>query len=539
MKRIALPLSLLLLSIFGAADLFAQDDALANLPELSLPLTNQKMIVAHCMTHIIRFEGHEFENGCDPKYYPITPPVGGTSQVHVMCDSMLSHATLAEAVEYEMRAAKKCGIDAFQFYYPPDQPIADSIIIEYFKVAQEKNIDFKFTFCICPFGLSAIDENQRLIQYAVRMNNILNVVGRDNPRWLRTPDGRLLLYMWYGEQIADVPADTHGRPSYYYVADAYKRLANACSDKFACLYAINADIDKSSLDDLLDYFPGVWLWTEAYEHKGEDAMIAAYCKKRKRTYAASIFDDFYTSKVLEPNNPDWKILDNAASEAAGIGGMQRKYMAVGLSTTFRKQFEFAIKDNDQLINVITWNDFPEGHHLAPEVNHNFGFAVLLNYYKSVWEGKPNPFADHDVAIAFFKKYKSDVTPKPYKVSVQTIGETLPELPSKTITAIEDSIEVVTILPSAAQLVVNGETIDVPAGLSTHRFKSQPGAVKVAVERNGVVTRSFVTPEWITDAPLRTDRLTYTFDTEFMDFFHAIFGDMPPMYSTQYNKDVNK
>src|ERR1700751_5176181 len=96
MKRIALTLSLLLLSIFGASNLFAQD-SLANLPELSLPLTNTKMVIAHCMTHIIRYEGREYEDGANPKYYPITDPVGGTSQVHVMSDTLLQHATLDQA----------------------------------------------------------------------------------------------------------------------------------------------------------------------------------------------------------------------------------------------------------------------------------------------------------------------------------------------------------------------------------------------------------------------------------------------------------
>ncbi len=537
-KKIALSIFFLFLLV-NSFTLFAQDDSLANLPEYSLPLTNQKMVIAHCMTHIIRYEGREYEDGANPNYYPIAPPVGGTSQVHVMSDSLLSHATLDQAVNLKCVLAKKIGIDGFQFYYPMGTTVMDTIIEAYFRVAKEKNIDFKFTFCVCPFGIPGLDENMKLLQFAIHMNAIMNTVGRDDPRWLRTPDGRLILYMWYGEQMADLPADMHGKPSFFYVADAYKKLANACGEKFACLYSINGDMDKNTLDDLLDYFPGVWLWTEAYEHKGIDAMVAAYCKKRKRTYAASLFDDFYTSKVLVPNDPDWTILSNAQSEAAGTSGMQRKYMQVGLSTTFRKLFEFAIKDNDQLVNVITWNDYPEGHHMAPEVNHNFGFAVLLNYYKAIWQGKPNPYADRDVAVAFFKKYKSTVTPKPYKVSVQIIGETLPELPSKTVSAIEDSVEVVTILPSPAQLVVNGETVDVPAGLNVHRFKSQPGPVSVAIERNGIVTRSFKTPEWITDAPLRTDRLTYTFDTEFQDFFHAIFGDIPPIYSTQYNKDVNK
>lgn len=530
-KRIFLPLFSLFLSLITISDVFAQD-SLANLPELSLPLSDKKLVIAHCMTHIIRYKGHEFEDGANPKYYPITPPIGGYTQVNVMADSMLSNASLEDAVEYEMRAAKKCGIDGFQFYYPlSNSQGQDDIIKAYFKVAEEKKIDFKFTFCFSHPNTPGLDENAKLIQFAVRVNDIMNTVGHNNSHWLRTPDGRLIVYLWYGEQIADVPADNvRTKPVYFYQANAYRKLAAACGEKFACMYSINNDISKGDLDDLLDYFPGAWLWTEAYEHKGEDKMVAALSKKRNRAYTASVFPDFYTSKVLQPNNPDWKILSNSEAESAGTGGMQRKYMSVGLSQTYRKQLQFAVDNNSPIINFITWNDYPEGHHLAPEVNHNFGFSVLLKYYKSLWKNEPDPF-DHDVAVVFFKKYKSSIKPKPYNVSVETIGSTI----DKGTLAIEDSIEVVTILPQPAQLVVNGETVNVPAGLNAQRFKSQAGAVSVAIQRNGVVTKSFTTPEAITDNPLRTDRITYTFDTEFDDYFHSIFGNASPMYSHQYSR----
>jgi hypothetical protein len=533
-KRIILPLIFFFLSFTSASTLFAQD-SLANLPELSLPLTSKKLVIAHCMTHIIRYDGHPFEDGCNPDYYPITDPIGGYTQVHPMCDSMLAHATLDQAVEYEMRAAKRCGIDGFQFYYPLNTPVMDTIIEAYFRVANAKNIDFKFTFCISPFNLNGLDENMKLLKYAIRLSGIFNTVGRDDSHWLKTPDGRLILYMWYGEQIADIPTDNmQGKPAAFYVADAYRKLGNACGVRFACMYSLNGPVDKSDLEDLLDYFPAVWLWTDPFKSKGMDEKIVApFCKKRKRTYAASVFSDFYTSKVLKPNDPDWTILWYDEATAAGISGMQRKYMELGLSQTFRQQLEAAIRVDAPIINVITWNDYPEGHHLAPEVNHNFGFSVLLNYYKSLWKGEPSPYQDRDVAIAFFKKYKSNIKPKPYDVSAVSIGSTT------SLKNSEDSIEVVTILPQPAQLTVNGETVDAAAGLTSHRFKSQPGAVSVAIQRNGVVTKSFVTPEWITDNPLRTDRLTYTFDTEFQSFFHDIFGDMPPIYSTQYNKNVNK
>src|SRR5260221_817917 len=119
-KKLALPLTFLLFFFLSTTSLFAQD-SLANLPEYSLPLTSKKLVIAHCMTHIIRYEGRKFEDGCNPEYYPIngnlSSPIGGYTQVNVIADSMLQHATLDQAVEYEMRAAKRCGIDGFQFYY--------------------------------------------------------------------------------------------------------------------------------------------------------------------------------------------------------------------------------------------------------------------------------------------------------------------------------------------------------------------------------------------------------------------------------------
>ncbi|UAY50731.1 endo-1,3-alpha-glucanase family glycosylhydrolase [Ferruginibacter albus] len=533
LKRLAFPTALVLLLLSNVYT-FAQD-TLANLPELSMPLTSKKLVIAHCMTHIIRFEGHEFEDGCNPKYYPITSPIGGYTQVNVMADSMLQHASIAEAVEYEMRAAKRCGIDGFQFYYPlGNEALVDTVIKTYFRVADEKNIDFKFTFCFSHPNTPGLDENAKLIQFAIRVNDIMSAVGHDNKHWLRTPDGRLIVYLWYGEQIADIPTDNLGKPAAYYQARAYRKLAGACNERFACMYSINTQVDKAFLDDVLDYFPGVWLWTESYERKGQDVMVANYCKKRKRAYTGTVFPDFYTSKVLKPNDPEWHILNNADAESAGLGGMQRKYMATGLSQTFRNLMDFAIKNDAPIVNVVTWNDYPEGHHLAPESNHNFGFSVLLNYYKSVLQGAANPYEGKDVAIAFFKKYKNGVSPKPYKVSLETIGRTLPELSPSTISSIEDSIEVVTILPQPAQLVVNGEKVNVPAGLCSTRFKSQPGNVSVAIERNGVVSKSFITPEGITDKPQRTDRLTYSYSTEEKDFYGDIFGNMPLKDISQYS-----
>ncbi len=526
-----------LLAIFtlqACAQEHMRDSELKNLPEFQLPLTDKKLVIAHCMTHIISYKGHPFEDGCNPEYYPVagnaSSPIGGLTQVNVMVDRYMKDSSLEAAVEFEMRAAKRCGIDGFQFYYTLGDKFKDEVIEAYFKVADEKNIDFKFTFCFSHPQVEGKDENMKLVEFASRVKAIMDHVGKNNDHWLRTPDGRLLVYLWYGEQIADIPWENmEGHSPAFFAAEAYKKLANALGERFACMYSINEKMPKSTLNNILDYFPSVWMWTQAYASEGYDETVAAVCKKRGRPYTVSAFPDFYTSKVLKAGT--WDILDAADAARAGKAVIERKYMETGLSETFRRQLSFAVTDNTPIVNIITWNDYPEGHHFAPEVNHNYGFSILLKYYKSLLKNEPSPYRDRDVAIAFFKKYRKDVKPDPYDIKVVSLGKT-------TQTNFEDSIEVVTILQQPAQLVVNGETVNVPAGLASTRFRSQPGAVKVAIQRNGIVTKSFTTPEWITDKPLRTDRITYSFDTEFDNFNKDIFGDRQPLFSTQYNEDIN-
>ncbi len=504
-------------------------DTLKNLPEFSLPLTNQKLVIAHNMTDIIRFKHHDLEDSADPEYYPregnITESLGGMVQVNVMSERYLKDSSLEQAVEFEMRAAMKCGIDGFQFYYPlrkrgPD----DEIIKAYFKVAEEKHIPFKFT--LCPSHPGGLTEKVKIQEYAKRMNSIFDAVGHDNPHWLRTPDGRLVMYLWYGEQIADIPSDLQGLPRQFYVARALKKLANAIHENPAFVLGINFNITKDELNTWLDYIPAVWLWTLPYTKNYVGEMVAETCKERHRTFTGSVFPSFYTSKLLPPGT--WDMYNFAIDAArAGMDKVERRGIITGLSYNFRKLFEFAIEKDVPIVNIITWNDYPEGHHLAPEVNHNFGFSVLLNYYKSVWKHEPSPYQNKDVAIAFFKKYRHDIKPAPYNIPIVYLSQAVPE-------SYEDSIEVVTILSNPADVTVNGQKKNVQAGLVSTKFDYHPGPVDVSVERNGTKTVSFETPEWITDKPYRTDRLIYTFSSEFNEFHKAIFGNKPPLYSTEYN-----
>jgi hypothetical protein len=525
----ALAILLVGLQTTGKGNANVVADQLKNLPALSLPLTDKKLVIAHCMTNIIRYKGHKLEDSCNPDYYSpdsnASSPLGGLTQVKVMADQYLANATLDEAVEFEMRAAIQSGIDGFQFYYTLGNDDWDDIIKAYFRVAVKKNIDFKFTFCIShPSGSS---ENIRIYNFARRINGIIQEVGRNNPHWLRTPDGRLILYMWYGEGLADIPPGHAPGSEPYFIANAYKKLEDAVGEKFACVYSINEQITKEKLNGFLDYFPAVWIWTLPYTDHYIGEMVAKTCKKRNRVFTGSAFADFYTSKLLKKGT--WDMFHHVQDAVkSGIQNMERKYIVTGLSYNFRQLLEFGIREDVPVMNIITWNDYPEGHHLAPEANHNDGFSILLNHYKSTWQKQTSVYKNEDVVVAFYKKYAHNINPSPFNFKVVEIEK--PGIPIRS----EDSIEIVTILKEKSELILKDKTVEVQAGLQSTRFPAPPGEVIVLIKRNGVSIVQLTCPEWITDKPYRTDRLTYSFSNRSHDFYKTAFGSYPLMRSEEYN-----
>lgn len=466
------------------------------------------MVVAHCMTNIMRFKNHPFEDSCNPDYYPptgnITASIGGLTQVLPMEDTLLQGASLDSAVAFELRAAHRSGIDAFQFYYPLHTEAWDEIIKAYFRVSERLKIPFLFTFCIShPAGGS---QAERVASFAARINGIMDAVGHNNPHWLRTPDGRLIVYMWNGDGLAD----DHSRAAY--VAKAYQELAAQVHERFACIFDINEQVTADKLNDYLDYFPACWIWTLPYTRDYIGNRVAAICKERGRTFTGSAFCDFYTSKLLARGT--WNIFSAEGAAAAGIAKSDRKYIVTGLSYNFRELMQFGISHDAPIINIITWNDYPEGHHLAPEINHNEGFSILLNYYKSIWKHTPAPYKD--VAVVFFKKYTRTTVPQPYDFTLVPVEKGID--PSW-----EDSVEVVTLLKNPGTLDVNGQRVSVPAGLGVTHFPSAEGSVRVSVYRAGTKVLDFTTPGQISAHPTRTDRLTYSYSNEHDTFYKPLLG----------------
>ena len=56
------------------------------------------------------------------------------------------------------------------------------------------------------------------------------------------------------------------------------------------------------------------------------------------------------------------------------------YVDGDFSRFFRENWELAISQDVELINIVTWNDYFENHHIAPSVNHDAAYLALTRWY---------------------------------------------------------------------------------------------------------------------------------------------------------------
>ena len=426
---------------------------------------------------------------------------------------------LAEAARLEIRTAKLLGVDGFNFYYPlgPDAAFLDRYdqIVAAFLDAAAEDGDFKLTLCLSPIGRPNLTAADIAEIYGTRLKRLL--VGSQRDVWLRTPDGRLLLYTWLPDAI--VASELGGehwrireRPELMAtVAAAFGRVATLAGEADA---AVLYHLDQIELlEPALDYFPAVYGWVAVGDELDAWRDVAARCAERGRTYVQEVHPDYFTGKLYARDNG--RLLMNLDDVLAlGVDGVERHGQVLGVSQTFRAKLELAIELGSPLINLTTWNDYPEGHHLAPETTHNFAFAVLMKHYLQRWRGGGDVPAD-DAIVVFFKRYPAPA-PTHFDIAVHNKKAIGPP-------GVDNIIEVITILAQPGVLHVDGEKpIAVPAGLTITSLPSRPGVVRATVERDGDTVVTVETPVAITFEPRRTDRLTYGFSSEFRRLYEALY-----------------
>ena len=538
---------------------------------LSLPVASEKMVIAHTMTGV--FPGLIRTITVDA-FMPdgeygkvgginLVLPMDAWRQAELPSNSVsvnVSSGMFDDMLEREMRAAKLLGIDGFQFFFPTTGPENSnwaneferfrSIICRFFKVAEERDVDFKLTLCLSTPSIAGTTETRADVM-SERIQAVLDETYH-SPKWLRTPDGRLLIFTFSPEtltesvtepaymftSVAEIPAKLND------IENAYRRLTERLDlpEGIAFVYHIRGweyaelhldrnaqstdfEIYKQYVNGILERFPAVCGWVDL-DSPGADLgwnYIIEACRQRNRSYVQSVFNEFTMSKSRAKKGgarigTDISSIDSDAD-------LFRYYVGTGLSSTYRRLLNRAIDSDSSLISYCTWNDYEEGHHLAPEINHNFGFSALLRYYKSLWKNETP--ATNENLIVFYKKHPSTVTGSLFHIENRWPHWMVGSNRWDELTLLDDKIEVVTILNEPAELWFRGTLIsNVTAGISSFDFPLTAGEITAEIKRAGATIMKITPPEWVTDAPYRTDRITYTWSYDHETIRSQIFGDYP-------------
>ncbi len=476
-----------------------------------------KLVMAHYMTDMVPRTKGKLVRWIDPELADprgSTAALGGLHQTVPMASLELENADLEKAVDFEIRAARQLGVDGFQFYYPlvdstPELARSyNEIIGKFIELSDRRYQGFRISLCLAhPSTGRPTTEKQKIALWSPPIRRLVDAT-RDSPAWLRGASGSLLFYLWVGDGLADgVQGLAHKPEEIAKVGKAYQRLSKAIGVPIDYVYQVRRpSIDPAYIDSIVKTFPAVWGWTASEENLEFWDYLAKRCRESGCLYTQSVYPDYYTSKTYHKGRGDHAIVPTNEALKLGTGGLERHYRVTRLSRVQRQLLERAVRHDVKLINYVSWNDFPEGHHLAPERSHNFGPSLLLRHFKRLWKAK-DAKVERDEAIVFFKKYRHDARPKyPVSIRIKSLEKNL---------AGEDRIELVTLLTRPATCFLNGRSLGlVEQGLRVHSVPSSPGRVRVRIVRDGEEIISFTTPQAITDAPLRTDRLTYSYSSAF-------------------------
>ena len=521
------------------------EDFKLNRPELSLPLLDRKMVIAHNMPYILY---HKDENGrsdtvrflnfdeFDP--FGETKNMGGEVQTIAYDIFFNADKDIVEAAAFHQKAAVLAGIDGFQFYYPVGTDSSfllriNKFIVAHFKAAEKYKTGMKFCVCIS-HPPAKMPEDEKIEVIAQAMRDLYVSVGVDNPSWLKTPDGRHIHYTWAGDSLHTVQPGETG-PKMKYVAYAYEKLAER-SGAPAAFIPTGDTTTPEAIKERLEWFPAYWDFAENKRRPESRDIYKQICQEKGRTFTHTVYCDFYCSKIYPINTKRFNMYHNRKDVIPlKASDVQRDMQYLGVAELYFKQLSEIPKYDPQIINVTTWNDYPEGHHMAPEINHNFGFWVLLNHYKNIWLGTPEKNKRQWMVLAY-KKYRSDCIPEPHFVRYLQMH---PDLDLLAKPEDDDFINLFAYFRKPVFVYINGERVGKvsPKKVSMFKVPTKPGKVHVEAKSGAETVMELEPPEPITDKPFRTDRLTYCYSTEFDRYYDALFGKAAPRYYLrQYQTD---
>lgn len=534
--------------------------------ELSRPLATGKPVVAHHMTKKIPGMGLHGQHRSGYRPDGNYPSIGGFYHVLPLLGER-KYASTRRARAFEIRCAVEMGVDAFSLYYPltPNERDAaryNRATTQFAHAISDAAPDrFKLALFIADARLEGtIDE--RLQIAAERIRDVFRTTEGTDP-WLRTPDGRMVVFLYSpGKMLKGTRAPPMGAGKASIdahlaaQADLWYRLADRVDERVAFVYFVGtyqmykqrwglSEPEFRSrylylVNRVYDYFPAVthFAWVPTPESRSLHRAMVALARRRKRAFVQNAMLDYYMSKLkVKVPGKGWRSVNAGDAELfrkVDNGDMYRYYIPTRGSWMFRDHLAKAVRNDSQMVSLVTWNDYTEGHHLAPGINHNFAYSLVLRHYLALWRGKTSPFTD-EIAV-FYKKYPPGVKPSHFNIDYHRPTWLISEKAFHQYRGDENDIDVVTIAGEPATLFVNGENHGpVPAGIHATRVPLKIGRVTARLVRGGETVATLTSPEWITDAPYRSDRMTFAYSTICEAMYRRLFGKRMPV-SQEYAEE---
>jgi hypothetical protein len=180
-----------------------------------------------------------------------------------------------------------------------------------------------------------------------------------------------------------------------------------------------------------------------------------------------------------------------------------KFWEASNTATFRADWLQAIAGGHPYAQIITWSDFSETGQVQPytdaTLNPNIGtvFYDLTAYYATWFLSGKQPLITQDTLYWCYRKMQSTAAHPNQANAFTVVGP--PE---------ESNIELLAVLTAAGTLVINGTSMDAPAGITSFKVPASPGTPSFALRRN-VITFSGPVPIYGPEgSPAGTLDMTY-------------------------------
>ncbi|MBD0401972.1 hypothetical protein [Flammeovirga sp. EKP202] len=448
------------------------------------------------------------------EYYRTTVPL-----VSIMTNPMEN----SDAFEFEMKSAKLMGIDGFQFELRPSAGDYylnrfKKIFTDYVKVAEDNNIDFKFSIVVDMKRSKKMPVSLLLMKVGNTLNELFKATNYSK-KWLRTGNNKVVVFLKYPQKVMDegfgkkyVEPFIANPNLIKNVAEVYESLRKGLVDDVAFVYQADHVADPQLVNQILDYFPAIYTSSSTQNYALGIERLAEVCKERNRPFIQCVFSELKGTKRYDVHTD--KKLSTMKGKTSKMADKETYVRAHNYKMTsmLRDLLEKGIERDADMLTVYSWNFFNRGTHFAPELHHGYGLGIILNYYKNRWLNSDKELENEVVLISFKNFLPGELNQtKGVKVKFREKEQLyLNDL---------DSVEVVTQLKEGGEVYFNNQYMGfAPKGIHAFYALKEKGKMEVKVKREKLTVLEYTTPKEVIGKQSYTDFLTYSFSN--LDDFYA-------------------